>query len=241
MIVADVHTAEGGEGLAGVGATFVAHAQTVKAVEPDQSALDHPAGTTKMPAVVWATPGQTGNDSTRLQRHPAAGVAFVRMEPFMSVAWPSTLPGDGRHSVNALLQHLEIIHIDGQEDSGQGQTTALYGKVVLRACAAEIDRTRTSFLVLFCARIKQAQLQSRRSASGERCKSVQCNTSPTPCAYQPRSRSQCVMSKPHPILDVSNSQDVSVHSTKMMPSSQRDPRCVASHHAGATAWTVITA
>ncbi len=223
MIVANERTAEGQEGLVDVGTPFVAHAQTAKAVEPGERAFNDPAVAAQVLAAVLPTAGNAGHDAACPQGSPATSVvvAFVGVELFWSMPWPSPWSGDGRHGVDGLFKHLGVVHVGGREHGGQGQAAALYHKVALRARAAAIDRIRAGFFAPFCAGIEQessaARLQSRRSASASRWSSTQCKTSHTPCACQSRSRRQHVMPEPHPISGGSSSHGVPVRSTKTMP------------------------
>ena len=219
----DEHAAKREEGLVDVGAAFVAHAQTPKAVEPGKGAFDHPAMTTEVSRTVLPAPGDAREDAARPQGCPAAGivVAFVGVELLGPMAWSSTSARNGWHRIDGCFEHFGVMHVGGREYRCQGQPAALYHKVALRARAAAIDRIRAGFLAPFCAGIehesRHARLQSSRSASARRCKSTQCKTSHTPCSCQSRSRRQQVMPEPQPISGGSSSHGVPVRSTKMMP------------------------
>lgn len=206
-----------------VGAAFVAHAQTAEAVEPSERSFNHPAVASKMLRAVLPAPSDAGNDPACSQGSAATGkiVAFVCVELFGSVPWPSARSGDGWDGVDGRFQHPGVVYVGGREHGRQRQPATLYHNVALRARAAAIDRIRAGFFAPFCAGIehesRQARLRSRRSASAKRWSKTQCKISHTPWACQSRSRRQQVIPEPQPISGGSNSHGVPVRNTKTMP------------------------
>ena len=60
----DERAAKGQEGLVDVGASFVAHTQTAKAVEPGKGAFDHPTVAAQAGRTVLSTTGDAWSDPT---------------------------------------------------------------------------------------------------------------------------------------------------------------------------------
>jgi len=206
-----------------VGASFVADGQPAEAMEPGQGALHHPTVSTQALAGVDALAGDAHPDVASGQRLAAAG--DVRGLIGMQFGGPlASLSGRGlgrRDGVEQVLKDNRVVAVGPRQERGQRDSGALDHKMALRARFAPIRRIRprevAPLLPGILAESKEARLQSRRSASPSRSKSIWCSRSQTPASCQSRSRRQQVTPEPHPNSWGSISHGMPLFSTKMMP------------------------
>lgn len=116
-----------------VEASFVAHGETAKAVQPGKGPLDDPAVTSKLLAGFNAASCDAGLDVPALASlaAPAEVVCFVGMELGRSSSGPAPLAADGRDGIEQLLEGLAVVNIGLSQQEGERDALPVGDEVAL--------------------------------------------------------------------------------------------------------------
>ena len=220
---ADEAAAEGEEGLMDISPPFVADREAPEAIEPGERALDDPAVATQAVAGVDAFTRNADLDVATAQggSAPRIVIALIRMEfdrPLASLSGGRLGRGDG---IQQQLEDLRVVAIGSSQERGKREAAPLDHNMALRARFAPIRWIRADgvapLLAGMLALSREARLQSMRSVSPRRSRSVWCSRSHTPASCQSRKRRQHVTPEPQPSSCGSISHGMPDLSTKMIP------------------------
>jgi hypothetical protein len=209
-----------------VGAAFIAHGETTKAVEPGERAFHDPAMPSQALARLDAASGNSRDNATVAASDATARVvvALVRMQLEGTATRPPTPVvrlAQGRDRIERGLQEERVMDISRREHYGEWDAAPVDDKMALRARFAAIRRIRAGLraplLAGTLAESSDARDQSIFSASARRWSSSQCKRSQTPIRFQSRRRRQHVIPLPQPNSLGSRSQPMPLLRTKIIP------------------------
>jgi len=207
-----------------VGVPFVADGEATAAVEPGDSALDHPAMAAELGAGLDALAGDAAEDAPASEGGAASSavVRLVGVELAGSDARATgARPLDRLDALQQVLEDGAVADVGGGEVDGQRDAVAVNQEVALRARLAPIGRARPGFFAPFFAGTlalsRLARLQSICPAPSRRSRIAWWIRCQTPACSHSDSRRQQVIPHPQPISCGRYSHGSPVLNTKMIP------------------------
>ena len=212
--------------------TLITDSQSPVAVEPGESALNHPSMSTQSLAALHSFTRYAALDPSlaKCLSAPWYVIRLVSVPLVRTLAWASSLtkwPMDRLNAVYHLFKHHRVMDVSTSQSHRKGYAFGFDHNMALRARFALIcgvaPNSRSLRVPLFTplawtvSESKQALDQSILSASPKRLSSARCSLRHTPPFCQSRSLRQQVTPLPQPISWGSISQGRPLRSTKMMP------------------------
>ena len=151
--------------------SFIADSEPPELVEPCEAAFNHPTMAAELLAGLDAAPGDAWLDAAAQAGASAAPVivGFVGVQLVGSASRPAALAGDGRHSVEQVLERYAVVDVGSGQQKGERDAVPIRDQMAFCARLASVSRVRTCrgspFLAAMDELSMQARLQSMRSAS----------------------------------------------------------------------------
>jgi hypothetical protein len=205
-------------------ATFVAHGESSKAMQPSDRPFDDPTCATETAAMATAV-------AIRNQRHDAAlperGAVTFRVISAVAldhVRLPARAPraaADRRQRIDQIDQLGDVRPIRGGQRRDERNPVRVGKNMMLRPGLAAIGRVRSSFFPPRMARSEAlsttARARSRRPRRRSSVSRTACNRFHTPARCHRTSRRQQVIPEPQPISRGNMRQGMPLRSTKRIP------------------------
>jgi len=123
-----------------VESAFEANTQLAEAREPGVSALHDPAVLAQALAALDTSPGDSTFDAplSQMCSAPSVVIALVHMQLDRSLARPARQPFDGRHGIDASLEHLGVVTVGPVDQHHQQDAARIYDEMTLGAKLAPI-------------------------------------------------------------------------------------------------------
>ena len=123
-----------------VESAFEANTQLAEACEPRVRALHYPAVFAQALAALDTSPGDAARDAPapQMRAAPPVVVALVRMQLGGSLARPARQPFDGRHGIDASLEHHRVVAVGSADQHHQRDAPSVYNEMTLGAELAAV-------------------------------------------------------------------------------------------------------
>jgi len=188
-----------------IGASFVAHREATKSVQPSQGPFDDPAQDAEAAAMRTARLRHDGENA--LVGEPGVSgrrpVGAVPLNDTRLAPRPARFARDRRQRRDHRLKLRHVVDVGGGELGDQRNAVRVGDEVVLRAFLTAIGWVRSSFFPPRSARSEALSITVHRWSSRPRrfssASSVSCTRRQTPARCQRTSRRQHVLPEPHPI------------------------------------------
>jgi hypothetical protein len=124
---------------------FIADSEPPEFVEPCEAALDHPSMATELLAGLDAAPGDAWLDMATQAGAPATPVivGFVCVQLVGSAFWSAALTGDGRHSIEQVLERYAVVDVGPGQQKGERDAVSIRDQMAFGARPASVGRVRT--------------------------------------------------------------------------------------------------
>ena len=136
-----------------LGAALVADEQPLELMKVSEGALDDPTDCAQSGAVSGAASRDRRFDPSRTQHSPVlvVVVAAIGDQLVGAATRPARQAGDGRHPVEQRDQLRNVVAVAARQRVGERDPARVDQEMVLRACAAPVDRARVRFGAPFFA------------------------------------------------------------------------------------------
>ena len=206
-----------------VRATFVAHREATKAMQPGVRPFDHPAEDAEAAAVRRAAPREDRDDALRSE--PVAMrlgvVAAIALDHIGPTPGPAATSPDRRQRGDERIELRNVVDVRGGYLRDERDPPCIGDEVVLGARLAAIGWVRSSFFPPRTARTDALSTTVQRWSSRPRRRSsaskVSCKRCHTPVRCQRTKRRQQVLPEPQPIWRGSICQGIPDRRTNKMP------------------------
>jgi hypothetical protein len=193
-----------------VNAAFIADGQTPEAVQPGESAFDHPPVLAEPLTALDATARDTRGDATgaAFLTAPAMIVSLVGVQFARPAAGSAgAADPDVRHGIKSRGEHPAVVAVGAAQRQTQWRAAGVRDEMPLRAWPATVRRVWADLRPpLFAGRLalsSAARCQSKAPASWSCSSKIRCRPAQTPAACHSPSRRQHVLPQ-HPNSDGSS-------------------------------------
>ncbi len=205
------------------GATFIAHGEPAKPMQPRERAFDDPAGPAQPTAMGRPALGERRPDAPRPERQSMGlrVIAAIALDHVGFAARPAVGPAQRRNGVDQGQELRYVVPVRRREARDERNPVGVGKNMMFRPGFAAIGRVRSSFFPPRNARSEAlsttARAKSRRPCRRSSVRRAPCKRFHTPARCQRTNRRQQVVPEPQPISLGSMFHGNPLLSTKRIP------------------------